>query len=93
MDDSECPKCKRKAVTVKYRERRRLKPPLSYRATPNSSMIKKLFRAILRRRRTCFQSIIPETKLYLFPKPRRSIYRRVGWSNKSSAELARFGPG
>jgi hypothetical protein len=25
MDDSECPKCKRKAVTVKYRERRRLK--------------------------------------------------------------------
>ena len=25
MDDYECPKCKRKAVTVKYRERRRLK--------------------------------------------------------------------
>ncbi len=27
MDDYECPKCKRKAVTVKYRERRRLKTP------------------------------------------------------------------
>jgi len=27
MDDYECPKCKRKAVTVKYHERRRLKAP------------------------------------------------------------------
>jgi hypothetical protein len=25
MDNYECPKCKRKAVTVKYREQRRLK--------------------------------------------------------------------
>lgn len=27
MDDYECPKCTRKAITVKYHERWRLKPP------------------------------------------------------------------
>ena len=27
MDDYECPKCTRKAITVKYHERRTLKPP------------------------------------------------------------------